>query len=92
MHEAWEICDDGNNLSGDGCAQGCMEIEFPYRCPLVGKCSSSCGNGIFEGLDETIGFLTDSQNEECDDGNNDNNDGCSSACKKEADYTCVNIF
>ncbi|CDW85710.1 UNKNOWN [Stylonychia lemnae] len=91
-HEDWEVCDDGNNVDGDGCAKGCMQIEFPFRCPLVGKCSSSCGNRQFEGLDLTIGYDKELQGEECDDGNNIDGDGCSAACKKEAGYTCVNIF
>ncbi len=50
-----EVCDDGNNVSGDGCAKGCMTIEQPYVCPLVGKCNLYCGNGIFEGDDTRIG-------------------------------------
>ncbi|CDW85483.1 UNKNOWN [Stylonychia lemnae] len=91
-NESWELCDDGNNVGGDGCAKGCMEIEFPFKCPPVGKCSSSCGNRQFEGLDLSIGFNKELQGEECDDGNNVDGDGCSSACKKEEGYTCVNIF
>lgn len=69
-----------------------MEVEFPYKCPLVGKCSSSCGNGIFQGKDLSIGYTTISEGEECDDGNNMNSDGCNSACEVEKDYTCVNVF
>jgi len=49
------VCDDGNNLSGDGCAEGCLQIEIPYTCPLVGPCNKYCGNGEFEGNDTSIG-------------------------------------
>ena len=55
LHEAWEVCDDGNNLSGDGCAAGCMAVEPPYQCLLVGPCYLNCGNGIFEGVDNSVG-------------------------------------
>lgn len=27
--------------------------------------------------------------EECDDGNNENGDGCSSVCKNEANFQCI---
>jgi cysteine-rich repeat protein len=71
-----EICDDGNNVSGDGCSKGCKTIEAPYACPLVGKCMLNCGNGIFEGIDTRLG-LTGTENEQCDDGNKVSGDGCS---------------
>ncbi|CDW81578.1 UNKNOWN [Stylonychia lemnae] len=86
-----EVCDDGNNVGGDGCAQGCKQIEQSYSCPLVGKCSSSCGNHKFEGIDHSIEYEKILEGEECDDGNNLNGDGCSSACVIEEGYTCVNI-
>ena len=54
-HDTGEVCDDGNNDDGDGCAQGCMKIESPYQCPLVGGCNLNCGNGIYEGIDTSIG-------------------------------------
>jgi large repetitive protein len=86
-----EICDDGNNLSGDGCSKGCRVIEAPYVCPLVGKCNMYCGNGFFEGDDPRIG-LVGTQNELCDDGNRDSGDGCSNVCEIEPGWTCVNKF
>ena len=55
-----EVCDDGNNVSGDGCSKGCTQIEPPYVCPevpLVGKCNMYCGNGFFEGDDPRIGLV-----------------------------------
>lgn len=42
-------------------------------------CQTVCGDGIFMAV-----------NEECDDGNNNNNDGCSSICKPETDWSCSN--
>lgn len=69
-----------------------MEIEFPYLCPLVGKCSLNCGNGIFEGIDASIGLTTSVYDEKCDDGNNNDGDGCSSTCQIESGYTCVNKY
>ena len=40
-------------------------------------CSSQCGDGILV-----------SAHEDCDDGNTDNNDGCSSTCTIETSFTC----
>ena len=57
QHDPGEVCDDGNNVSGDGCAQGCLAIEPPYQCPLVGACNKYCGNDLFEGNDTSIGKL-----------------------------------
>jgi cysteine-rich repeat protein len=91
MHE---VCDDGNNLSGDGCAKGCLQVEVPYTCPTipkVGKCTLKCGNGIFEGIDASLG-LFGTENEECDDGNSLSGDGCSGSCEIEPGWTCVNKF
>ncbi|CAD8102878.1 unnamed protein product [Paramecium sonneborni] len=43
------------------------------------KCVSLCGNGLVDG-----------KNEECDDGNLNGGDGCSSFCHVEDSYQCVN--
>ena len=80
-----EECDDGNNLSGDGCNSAC-KLEKGYVCS--GGSSSSkdtceynpqeeeplpeCGNGVVE------------DSEECDDGNTLSGDGCSGNCKLES--------
>ena len=74
-----EVCDDGNTESGDGCnAQG-TAVETGWTC-TGGSAKSPdvclatrCGDGIRAGI------------EECDDGNNENYDGCSSDCKVEND-------
>jgi len=93
-----EVCDDGNNVSGDGCSADCKSIE-------------TCGNGLvdppFEGCDDGNGNNNDAcpdgphgtcqparcgdgfvfngpgGSEQCDDGNNVDGDGCSSTCQLE---------
>ena len=87
-----EVCDDGNNVDGDGCSRDCRSTEF-------------CGNGI---VDVAVGEVCDDGNfrdgdgcsrdcrslercgnhivdvaagEVCDDGNNVDGDGCSASCK-----------
>ena len=71
-----------------------MVVEAPYECPLVGKCILNCGNGIFEGVDTTIGYTAAvaTSTEECDDGNFVSGDGCSSVCMIETGWTCINKY
>jgi cysteine-rich repeat protein len=68
--EAFELCDDQNTNSGDGCSSGCVpEANFvcqgePSQCrPIV------CGDGF-----------TDFP-ESCDDGNINNGDSCDADCE-----------
>ncbi len=75
-----EECDDGDNVSGDGCSATC-EVEDGYTCtgqPSV--CTRDgdpdCGNGLIE------------SGEQCDDGDSSSGDGCSSTCRVEDGYTC----
>ena len=77
-----EQCDDGNDLSGDGCSSAC-QIESGYECTVAGQaCEKTpiteipCGNGQPDA------------DEECDDGNTDDGDGCSSACTVESGWEC----
>jgi fibro-slime domain-containing protein len=78
-----EACDDGNTTSGDGCSSTCT-VEPGYTCPNVsgsgGPCVkakvNTCGDGILAGT------------EQCDDGNTNSGDGCSSTCTAEPGYTC----
>ncbi|MBP9850264.1 MAG: VCBS repeat-containing protein [Candidatus Peribacteraceae bacterium] len=52
-------------------------IEEGFQCsgsPSV--CSTTCGNGVKEGM------------ERCDDGNTASSDGCSSVCREETGYAC----
>ena len=83
--ELTEECDDGNLSSGDWCNEFCevekseqenqkkkkketeLEEEFFEDIFEVAE----CGNGILE------------KGERCDDGNNENNDGCSYRCRIE---------
>ncbi len=71
-----EECDDGNTEAADGCDATC-QIEPPCgpanSCPSPLVCENSfctylCGNGSLDGI------------EQCDDGNVQNGDGCSSIC------------
>ncbi|PVH93952.1 zincin [Periconia macrospinosa] len=58
-----------------GYAELPSRLDVQRVCELYYEdCHSICGDGIF-----SPGY-----GEECDDGNNDNGDGCSSSCKKEA--------
>jgi cysteine-rich repeat protein len=49
------ICDDGNNVNGDGCAADCMSVEAGWHCSNRGMysnvnnflpCQPICGDGI----------------------------------------------
>jgi len=77
-----EVCDDGGGAtpkSNDGCSMNCMMVEPGYTCPRAGKpCKPVCG--------DTIKLPV----EQCDDGNANDNDGCSSACKIEPGKKCDN--
>ena len=76
-----EQCDDGNDVSGDGCSDLC-QIEPGYRCTKTDAGNSACylilcGNGVMD------------KNEECDDGNLVSGDGCSANCFVEFGYKCA---
>ena len=77
-----EQCDDGNNLSGDGCSSEC-QTESGYECEVAGQpCEEKpisdvpCGNGQLD------------DGEDCDDGNTLDGDGCSSICTVEEGWEC----
>ncbi|CAD8191000.1 unnamed protein product [Paramecium octaurelia] len=86
-----EQCDDGNNIEFDGCYQcsyQCSEMCvdcFQGQCILCKdgfvedgpKCKNICGDG----------YLVQ-QYEQCDDGNHQNNDGCTNTCKVENNWKC----
>ncbi len=63
-----EVCDDGNQISGDGCSADCLSDE-------------TCGNYIVDPVKQ-VGSA-DVPNEQCDDGNHVSRDGCSSDCQLE---------
>ena len=94
--EAGEQCDDGNTFSGDGCSSTCQTEQGggqshlscmsnmcvsvpgagPNGCASDSDCSPPqlpvCGNEVTE-----LG-------EQCDDGNTQSGDGCSSTCQTES--------
>ena len=73
-----KVCDDGNTVSGDGCAGDCQSIEPGWECPVPGKaCIPICGDGKVE------------LNKACDDGNTTNGDGCSARCQVEPGWSCT---
>jgi len=72
-----EVCDDGNNRPGDGCAADCKTIEKDYACPQPGRpCVYlvKCGDGAIGGV------------EQCDPPNVGR--GCSADCRLEPGYVC----
>lgn len=64
-------CGDGLTSNGEACDDGINDGGY-------GECAPGCVLGPFCG----DGGLQP-EHEECDDGNNENRDGCSSACRKE---------
>jgi MYXO-CTERM domain-containing protein len=79
-----EECDDGNTDENDGCDADCL-VERGWDCSAVDEetgaslCGVVCGDGVWvEGY------------EECDDGNNDDFDGCDGDCVVEEGWDCVN--
>jgi fibro-slime domain-containing protein len=74
--EGSEQCDDGNDVTGDGCSPFC---RLEPKCPAIGGgCTNVCGSGLILAGD----------GKDCDDGNTVNGDGCSSTCKIEPGFTC----
>ena len=81
----FEECDDGNIDPNDGCSDTC-EVECGYDCGVWAECTfmcepdvctSECGDGVL------------AYDEQCDDGNNNELDGCSSTCQLEEGYECA---
>jgi cysteine-rich repeat protein len=70
-----------------GCSATCDSVASGFVCPddRVGPCSDTCGNQEYEGAFPAIGKLVSDVNPEefCDDGNNDDGDGCSRMCELE---------
>ncbi|CAJ1437050.1 unnamed protein product [Effrenium voratum] len=76
-----EECDDGNQVSGDGCGWNCKIEQLGTSCPQAsdgngGVCRATCGDGVRGPV------------EECDDGNSFGGDGCSASCQIERGFTC----
>src|SRR5690606_9496971 len=74
-----EACDDGNQVSGDGCDAQCLQVEPGFSCAAPGEpCReiARCGDGLV------------AASEQCDDGNTEAGDGCSERCKSERGKKC----
>jgi fibro-slime domain-containing protein len=74
-----EACDDGNTVSGDGCAANCLQVERGFSCVNPGELCreiARCGDGVV------------AASEKCDDGNLTDGDGCSSRCRIEQGKKC----
>lgn len=74
-----EACDDGNEVSGDGCFANCRQVERGFSCAVAGapcRRVARCGDAV-------LVFP-----ELCDDGNRLDGDGCSSSCKLEVGFKC----
>jgi cysteine-rich repeat protein len=90
--EAFEQCDDGNQVDGDSCSPACA--------------ITLCGNGFLEGAEQCDdgnlkngdgcsqacrsevcgdGIIQKNNREECDDTNTASGDGCSATCQIELD-------
>lgn len=59
------------------CKDKCNKLGFTRKTNAQDECTEICGDG------RNMGFL------ECDDGNLNDNDGCSSECKIEKFYECT---
>ncbi len=82
-------CDDGNAVDGDCCSALCTFEAAASTCDDGNACSTGdqCnGAGLCSGTGTTCGdgVLDDVKcGEQCDDGDNDNGDGCSAICQTE---------
>ena len=80
--ERGEQCEDGQETPepGDGCDENCQledESGTEWECPPTGPCVEvECGDGVR------------ARTEECDDGDTEDSDGCSSVCEVEEGFTC----
>lgn len=92
--DANEECDDHNFQPNDGCTEACQK-ESGSVCLQPGVLCSVCGNGFIEFIalndnatpDDASDDFYDTEDpdalEACDDGNGDDDDGCSAACGLE---------
>ncbi|GMH48469.1 hypothetical protein TrVE_jg5729 [Triparma verrucosa] len=78
-----EECDDGNGWGKDGCDKDC-KVEPNWDCSGGNVFTASTCTAVAGGC----GDGTQAGAEECDDGNTDSGDGCSSDCKLEPYFDC----
>ena len=102
--DAGEECDDDNVVSGDGCTNRCLlefvcgdgvcdaeNVETCVKCPA--DCCPYCGDGVLDVWSEGEQDPPPYDDEACDDGNNDDGDGCNSGCEDEDGVpTCGNAI
>ncbi len=91
----FEQCDDGNTENGDGCSSTCVEEVCGNG---VISPTEQCDNGVNNADTKACTLLCtdnvcgDGMNyigvEQCDDGNTESGDGCSSACLVEVEAIC----
>ena len=86
--EVTESCDDGNEVSGDGCRDNCTGPEPGFICPVPGKrCQllSCTGDAQLDASVPDAAFCGDGSvecGETCDDAINDGSyGGCTSDCR-----------
>lgn len=104
FREAFEACDDGNAVSGDGCSDFC-QVEVGFSCmdvtelPTTTSPNSSNDSNVSLTISNSSGTISYCQpsicgdgvlgnGEECDDGNVNSFDGCS-GCIVEPGYYCT---
>ncbi|CAI2381181.1 unnamed protein product [Moneuplotes crassus] len=78
-------CDDHNDIDEDGCSSECG-VESGWTCTLgnadtASSCKDICGDGI---------VMNEPFTNYCDDGNNNEHDGCSPTCEVEDNWNCTN--
>ncbi|CAK77394.1 unnamed protein product (macronuclear) [Paramecium tetraurelia] len=86
-----EFCDDGNDIEFDGCYQCSYSCHQKCLNCFQGLCLQ-CENGYIEDGSQCRNICGDGvlieQLEKCDDGNSQNNDGCSDICQVEQNWKC----
>lgn len=88
-------CDDGNIIGADGCSALC-EVEQLWACipsfptpTIMGPsiCTFTCVDSTNE-VFQTLPFLRKAK--ECDDGDSNNDNGCTSNCVQNTGWICAN--
>ncbi len=85
-----EACDDGNNVSGDGCPADCSPacgdgiVDPDEMCDVGNDPDGNCGSDCRFVATGRCGDGVRDRGEACDDGNLHSQDGCSSRCTIEA--------
>ncbi|MEN0062367.1 MAG: DUF4215 domain-containing protein [Myxococcota bacterium] len=90
VKQAWEECDDGNDVDEDECLNTC--VDWSCGDSVVRTGVEECDDGNAVGGDgcsatcqlEVCGNNVVDVGEECDDGNTTSGDGCSDICEIEA--------